>query len=98
MPANPKITRETDKEYLDYIRSHACLIGILCYGKVEPHHDPTVGAGGSDYTSVPLCRKHHSEVGQIGKKRFQEKYGVNFDKERVRLLTGCLSARGGNKC
>jgi hypothetical protein len=88
MPANPKITRETDKEYLDYVRSHACLIGILCYGKVEPHHYPTVGAGGSDYTSVPLCRKHHGEAHQIGRQKFQKKYGLSFTDEQVRLLIG----------
>jgi len=86
MPADPKIVRELDKKYLEYIRSQSCLIRALCYGDVDCHHSPSVGSGGSDLTTIPLCRKHHSEAHQAGVETFQNKYGVNFDEERVRLL------------
>ncbi len=83
MKPNPKQTRETDPEYLKYIRHNCCL--ILCQ-KAEPHHVKSVGSGGSDYLTVPLSRELHSECHQIGQATFQEKYLISFDKAIERLL------------
>ena len=86
----PKIKREIDKDYLAYIRKQPCLVGLFCRGRVAPHHDPSIGAGGSDYRALPLCANHHTTVHQIGRKSFQDRSMLNFNKERVRLLIGYI--------
>lgn len=91
MPADQKIKREIDKAYLAYIREQPCLVWN-CPNKASVHHDPSIGAGGSDYESLPLCNPlHHIEgVHRIGKDTFQEKFNLNFDRERIRLLKGYI--------
>ena len=72
-----------DKKYLEYIRKIPCLIS----GKVaDPHHLTSRGAYGSDYTALPLARRYHTEIEQIGVKKFEEKYNINVWKEAHRLL------------
>lgn len=83
----PKLKREVDKAYLRYVREQPCIISSQ---KAEPHHTVSVGAGGSDYLSVPLSHILHVECHAIGKDTFQEKYGVSFDKEIIRLLTNYI--------
>lgn len=43
---------------------------------VDLHHWKSRGSGGSDDESnlLPVCRKHHSELHQIGSKTFADKY------------------------
>ena len=50
------------------------------------HHIITRGAGGCDCADnlIPLCVKHHSEVGNIGCESFFEKYGIYDILERAR--------------
>ena len=87
MPANPKIKREIDEDYLKYIRSQSCIIS----GQIaEPHHTRTRGASGSDYCAVPLSRILHTEIHAIGRYAFREKYGVDFNKAIIRLLIGYI--------
>lgn len=57
---------------------------VLCGQKAEYHHLDAVGMGrnrnnnlSENYTVVPLCRKHHTELHNIGYRRFAERY--NFD-------------------
>jgi len=91
MPKDPKIKRETDPDYLKWIRSQPCLVDVGCEGDVVPHHDPSVKAGGSDYCAIPLCVKHHIPgVHSLGRKTFQARYGIDFNMERVRLLIGYI--------
>ncbi len=79
----PKPKRIEDKEYLEYIREQPCLIS----GKgADPHHLTTRGAGGSDYTAIPLARRYHTEIEQIGVEKFEAKYNINTWKEAHRLL------------
>lgn len=87
----PKNKRETDKAYLAYIREQPCLVWN-CPNKSATHHDPSVGAGGSDYTALPLCSRVHHVPGvhAMGKDTFQKRYNINFDKERIRLLIGYI--------
>ena len=78
----PKPTRVIDEEYLDYIRKQPCLV---CRHDSDPHHLVTRKAFGSDYTAIPLCRNHHTEIGWgIGK--FELKYKINLWKDAHRLL------------
>lgn len=87
----PKPKREVDKTYLQYIREQPCLVWD-CPNKSVAHHDPSVGAGGSDYLSLPLCVDHHIPgVHQMGKGLFQKKYRIDFNRERVRLLIGYIT-------
>jgi len=89
-----KPKREIDKDYLKWIRQQPCLvsigrcgIGCGCEGEITAHHDPTIGAGGSDFNALPFCLAHHIPgVHSMGKKTFQEIYNIDFNRERVRLL------------
>jgi len=83
----PKHKREIDEGYLEYIRQQPCLV---TYQTAEPHHTVSRGSFGSDYLTVPLSRKHHTECHQIGKNTFQKKYGIDFDTEIIRLLIGYI--------
>jgi len=92
MPPMPKQTREVDKAYLKYIRSQPCIINNSeCYGEIVYHHTISVGAGGPDHLSIPVCVAHHIPgVHALGKETFQKKYNVEFDKEIIRLLIGYI--------
>ena len=81
----PKPKRIKDKEYLEYIREHNCL---LCRDMGEPHHLTTRGSYGSDYTAIPLCRSHHSSYHDYGIATFEVRYHINVWKEAHRLLEG----------
>jgi len=87
MPANPKIVREQDPDYLKYIRLQPCIITSQL---AEAHHTKSRGSGGSDYGSVPLSRFLHTVCHTMGDKSFQEKYNIDFDKEIIRLLIGFI--------
>ena len=71
-----------DPAHLDYIRSLPCTVGTKygCFGRIVAHHDPTRGAGRNDRQTTSLCWRHHVEVHTIGRKSFDEKYGVNLRK------------------
>ena len=91
----PKNKREVDKAYLQYIREQPCLVWD-CPNKSVVHHHPSIGAGGSDYTALPLCVDHHIlGVHQMGKGLFQKKYRIDFNRERVRLLIGYIRTLKG---
>ena len=72
----------SSKKYLDYIRNKPCLVcgSIPC----DPDHLEARGMGGAnrsvykDYSSVPLCRIHHTERHQAGNEKFENKYGINL--------------------
>lgn len=51
----------------------ACL-SPKCYGPIDHHHIKTRGAGGKDSDCILLCRAHHSECHNIGRKTFYKKY------------------------
>jgi len=80
----PKTKRETDKRYLEYIRTLPCRVCLICPS--DAHHTVSVGAGGSDFRAIPLCRKCHSECHSIGAKTFQDKYALDFKEETIELL------------
>ncbi len=62
--AKPK--RITNRAYLRWIKTLECVVAgnesfpkTECLGPIDPHHSIPVSVGGSDYTAVPICRKHH---------------------------------------
>jgi len=74
-----RMSREVDKKHLAKIRKQPCLVrNEECFGNVVAHHTISVGAGGSDKDTAPLCIRHHSEVHTIGKLTFQKKYKISF--------------------
>jgi len=80
---DPKPVRQTDEDYLDYVRGSECWV---CPNPAEPHHLTSRGAGGSDYAVAKLCRRHHTEVHKIGQDAFEQKYNINLWKCSHRLL------------
>ncbi len=54
----------------------------------EPHHTGAGGVGvkGSDFTAVPLCRRHHRLAHSMGRKTFQEEYGIHLNDAVVAML------------
>ena len=79
MPAHPKQIRIVDKNHLARIRKLPCIVkNSDCFGSIVAHHTDSVGSGGSDKDTVPICIGHHAEGHTIGWTTFQEKYDVNF--------------------
>ena len=87
------------EQYKAWITTLACLVDKDCYGRVDPHHLIAKGMGGTrgrfleqkDWSCVPLCRKHHDEVGW-SKIDFEKKYKINLRAENKRLngeFLGC---------
>ena len=75
-------------DYLDFIRSQPCLVCMMTV--TDPDHIMARGRGEAkrmDFCCVPLCRKHHSERGQIGDAEFETKYDINLWKEALFLVT-----------
>ena len=66
---------------IEYCRGLQCLVGKNCLGPVDPHHvrnHTGMGLREDDSQTVPLCRKHHSELHSVGKRTFQARYGLDF--------------------
>lgn len=80
------------EDYLDYIRSLPCR--ICDFNPVDPHHVETGGVGmkGSDFTAIPLCRKHHDELHSGGKETFQKLHGITLEKEILAVLVRCMAS------
>ena len=83
----PRRGRIEDPAYLRWIRLLACLIGSReCRGSSDPHHVGHFGqARRNDHRAVPLCRIHHDENERLNNGPFEEKYGVDFEAEIIRL-------------
>ena len=79
-----KPTRDRDEGYLDFVRGLPC--GVCLSGESDPHHLQSRGAGGSDYTSIPLCRRHHSGLHAMGYTKFQDVNNINLWKLNANVL------------
>ena len=44
----------------------------------EPHHTPTVAAGGLDHDTSPVCWVCHSELGTVGIQTFETRHNVDL--------------------
>jgi hypothetical protein len=58
-----------------------------CYGRIDPHHVSSRGAGGGDHQVAPLCRKAHDlgESPNWSWLRFKAEYGVDLEKMAEQL-------------
>jgi hypothetical protein len=90
----PKTAPGRNPEYLDYIRRQECYV---CQQKpCEPHHaGGGVGRKGSDYSCVPLCRKHHRELHDIGKSTFMKQYEIRLSEAVEKYLVPWCDMNGG---
>lgn len=90
----PTATIDRDSAYLDYIRSLPCAI---CGQDAEPHHVEGGGVAlkGSDYLTVPLCRKHHDEYHTRGRVSFQQVNRVDIYYETTLCLAGFIKLLNG---
>lgn len=90
----PKPRRQVDPGYLDFIRGRVCLVPG-CRRRGEAHHLTSRGAGGSDYSAVPLCRGHHAAIHNVGLDHFQRVYFVpmNLWRDAAELLAAYFTRR-----
>lgn len=89
-----KPERYTNAAYLAFVTAQRCLLeGRYCVGGIDPHHlsgrggrgsDPATG--GSDLTTVPLCRYHHQIITAIGPHTFAQNHGIDLWREAFKLL------------
>ena len=67
-------------DYLIFVRSLPCAICQDDTGS-DPHHQRGSKTGGASFKchnirTLPLCRKHHTELHSIGHESFGLRYGV----------------------
>lgn len=87
-----KMLTKNERFYLyQCCRHRVCMI---CGNKADIHHVDVIGAGLNrthvDHTKrhvMALCRKHHSEIEQIGSQAFSEKYHVPVDGIKLDIET-----------
>lgn len=85
---NEKAFLYSDKEYMSYVRSQACLV-CGCHNGIEAHHLRIEGMGGTakkppDWMVVPLCQSCH---------RMYHIKGHQWFLEQVRWLVKYLSLK-----
>lgn len=95
MTAIPKNKPIRNKKYLAFVREQpCCACGLLLDN--QAHHFGRTGKGigvkASDYEVVSLCPKCHWECGDLGNKKFQAKYNVNFD-----MIAGCCLVKAAGQ-
>lgn len=67
--------RIRSRRYLEWIRRQPCCVT----GRpAEAHHVKTRGAGGSDYTAIPLCREEHEEIHRVGRVTYAERKRISY--------------------
>jgi len=80
-----------DEAYRAWVKKGDCLVafdraGTDCFGPIDLDHTKARGTEShkqNDFFILELCRKHHSERGQIGDEKFQAKYGINLREEII---------------
>jgi hypothetical protein len=82
----PKPKRMVDPVFMDRVRRIRCAIVGCGSVYTDPHHLTSRGAGGSDYTAIPLCREHHAELHTIGRNRFESRHSVDLWAISARVL------------
>ncbi len=76
--------------YLAWIRTKPCLI---CGAKSEAAHtglDGGMAQKSSDFSALPICSRHHNwghagSFHELGRARFERRYGINLAAEVARL-------------
>lgn len=99
MSGFPKPARIESPEYRRYIRKQMCIV-VKCWKFPDAHHlvfpgQGRVGSKVSDFQCVPCCEKHHREYHDLGRERFAEKYGLDFSRVIIDLLSAYILSRKG---
>src|SRR5690606_3775495 len=63
--------------YAETIRALPCSV-CGAPGPSDPHHVRSRGAGGDRRDLVPLCRTHHREYHDVGRRTFEARRGVDL--------------------
>ena len=81
------------KKYIEFVKSKQYCTACFTRGDVDADHLRTVGMGNNrknpskrDFTCIPLCRKHHTERGAIGKDEFNRKHNIDVWEDAHYLL------------
>ncbi len=85
--------RKKNKSYLNHIKGLSCICkdtSYRCDQTIHSHHVKTIGSGGSDYQTVPLCALHHSEVHNIGRETFAQKHAIDWERAQMESLVGYI--------
>lgn len=79
-----------DPKYLAWVRTLPCLVSDCRRGPIEVNHIGRRGMSqrSSDYETVPLCRFHHRQFHDKGRKWFEEHHGVELRAMAVKLREG----------
>ena len=89
-----KLGKVIFEEYLDFIREMPC---VACgrKGPSDPDHIQARGTGSHkqvDFFALPMCRKCHTERGQLGNEKFMAKHGIeNLWREVARNMVKFLT-------
>lgn len=82
--------------HLEFVRQYKCLVCTNC--PCDPHHIIFKGSANNhagDYLTVPLCRKHHAELHNMGtNEEFERKYVVHFHSSIIRILKKHFMQKG----
>lgn len=85
----PKLLPHRNNKYKEYIQQQKCHI-CKHLPPSDHHHIFAEGVATkcSDYESMPLCNKHHTEFHDHGREAFAEKYHLDYYK----VIVGYLEA------
>lgn len=86
-----------NEAYLDYIRGLKCTVSEPeCAGyRVDPHHTRQgTKAKKDDYSAIPLCRRCHSILGNMGKFEFFRQKNIDINQKIIELLIGYIKKEG----
>lgn len=75
-----KPIREVDNAYTEFVKTLPCVVTGNPEGN-DPMHVHSEGAGGSDYSQIPVRHNLHVESHAIGLETFAEKYNLDLQKE-----------------
>jgi hypothetical protein len=98
-----------DPDYLAYLRERFCVVCVreqehAAYWKrlsqpipvlSDAAHTEVNGTGskGADSSCIPLCRKHHRQLHNIGMTDFQLKYEIDLEREAEAHYAMYLTSR-----
>lgn len=98
MTAFPKPRRLENDDYLKFVRLHPCLVKQCWRGPIHAHHVIFDGQGVlaskvPDYQATPLCPRHHREYHDLGRDRFEDKYGIVFSVVIMTLMAEFIEGK-----
>ena len=92
----PDLAVNIEGDYMDYIRSHPCLLKEeeeCAADDCEPWVLTLIGISEqTQYTSIPLCPKHYKEITKSGEGDFGKLRGLNYYREALKLTVRYMEA------